>query len=197
MIVITADQIASRTTSDMVANTVDALNSSFDGKLPHRAERTVGDEIQLMVDSGATALHVIRDLSRVGRWSIGVGLGDVRMPLGASIRESNGPAFFAARDAVERAKKRATHFAVSHNPESPLAGEIEALIDLLLLLREERTGKAWRLYDLLAEGMTQGEAAKKLGVSAQATSKMSIAWSFRAEEAGTRAAAAQLDRINL
>ena len=196
MIVITADQISSRTSDDIVVATIEALNSAFGERLPQPAERTVGDEIQMVVDSGATAMAVVRDLTRSARWSVGIGVGDVRLPLGTSIRESNGPAFFAARDAVERAKKRSTHFAVSSNPASVLADEVEALIDLLLLLREDRSDKAWRLYDLLAEGMTQAEAAKKLGVSAQAASKMAIAWSFRAEEAGTRAASAQLDRMD-
>src|SRR5690606_15886850 len=135
MIVITADQVGSRTSPDLAGALVERLNQHESERLVLPAERTVGDEIQLIARTGADALSICLDLDRERDWSVGCGIGSVRLPLGATPRESTGDAFVAARKAIERAKKRPTRFALETEPANEAAHDAEALIDLLLELR--------------------------------------------------------------
>ena len=80
MFVITADQVDSRSHEDLVTEALHQLaDSAVDPVLP--ADRTVGDELQLLLADGAEALGVILQLSRTGQWSVGCGIGAVNAPL--------------------------------------------------------------------------------------------------------------------
>lgn len=167
MYVITADQVGSRSSTDLVTATLDQLN---DGTLAlaRPAERTVGDELQLVLESPRDTLDVILRLTRAGTWSVGCGVGEVRSPLPASIREATGAAFVSARAAIDRAKKSPTRFALESSDAPERAADVEALIDLVLAIRARRSPEGWQIHDLLGEGMTQVEAARRLGISPQA-----------------------------
>jgi len=193
MIVITADQIDSRSTADAAADALASLNTDSAVRLLLPADRTAGDEIQMLAASGSDALSIILGLTRSRRWSVGCGIGAVREPLPASVRESSGDAFVAARGAVDRAKKRPTRFALERLP-SPSEGEgIEALIDLLLVIRDRRSEEGWELHDLLRSGLTQADAAARLGITPQAASKRARAAELRAEEAAIAPLARLID----
>ncbi|HEV7955809.1 MAG: DNA-binding protein [Microbacteriaceae bacterium] len=196
MIVLTADQVDSRSTPDLVGTAVRDLNGNPQLRLVLPAERTAGDEIQLVPASGVDALAVILQLTRTGRWSVGCGVGPIREPLPASVRESAGEAFIAARHAVERAKKRPTRFALDTEPAGEGAQDVEALLDLLLVLRDRRSDEGWQLHDLLVTGMMQAEAASALGISPQAASKRAQAAELRAEEAVIPALARLIDDLD-
>ncbi len=185
MIVITADQRSSRTTPDAAAQAIADLARDWAGELLLAPERSAGDEIQVVVAEPGAALGILLALTRTERWSVGLGVGDIDRPLGANARESTGAAFVAARRAVERAKKRPTHFALASEPGVALAVDVEALIDLLLLLRERRTEPGWELHDLLAAGGSQVEAARTLAVTPQSVSARAHAAGLRAEQAAT------------
>src|SRR5690606_3445233 len=147
MFVITADQVDSRSHDDLVAEALGRLaDSAVTPVLP--ADRTVGDELQLLLTDGAEALEVILRLNRTGQWSIGCGVGSVNTPLPASIREASGPAFIAARKAVERAKKRPSRFALEHANAEQEATDAEALLELLLVLRSRRSPEGWEVHEL-------------------------------------------------
>jgi len=182
MIVITADQIDSRSTPDAAAGTLDQLNSDPSLGLLLPADRTAGDEIQMLAASGRDALAIILRLTRSRRWSVGCGIGAVREPLPPSVRESSGDAFVAARAAVDRSKKRPTRFALESVPDATPGTDAEAILDLLLVIRDRRSDEGWELHDLLATGLTQSDAAEKLGISPQAASKRARAAELRAEE---------------
>jgi hypothetical protein len=196
MIVLTADQRNSRATADAAGPTLARIEARWSARLHLPAERTAGDEIQMLVDSAATALEITLDLTRSGRWSVGIGVGTVRLPLGSHVRESAGAAFIAARDAVDRAKKSLTHCAVSAEPGHPLASDAESLIDLLLLLRARRTPEGWELQELLSSGLTQAEAAASLGITPQSASQRARVAGLRVEEAATVALANLLERLD-
>lgn len=182
MFVITADQVDSRDGTDLVGDALRALDArQFEPVLP--AERTVGDEIQLLLGDAADALDAILTLTRGGQWSVGCGVGDVRDPLPESIREAAGSAFVAARDAVDRAKKSPTRFALTHAHQEERGADAEALIDLVLALRSRRSDEGWRVHDLLETGITQAEAANRLGISPQAVSDRARAADLRVEYA--------------
>ena len=87
-----------------------------------------------------------------------MGIGDVEVPLPDDVRAARGPAFFEARDAVNRAKKSSSRIAVSPT-------DAEAFIRLLVELRDRRSAEGWEVYDLLATGMTQRSVAHELGIS--------------------------------
>lgn len=194
MIVITADQRQSRSTPDASTEAVRALTSNWRGQLVLPVERSAGDEIQIVTASAGAAIGIVLELTRTGRWSVGVGAGEV--DLASNARESTGPAFVAARRAVDRAKKRATHVALESEPDAPLASHLESLIDLLLLLRQRRTKPGWQLYDLLADGRTQLDAARALDITPQSVSERAITAGLRADETATVALVSLLDMLD-
>jgi len=193
MFVITVDQVDSSHTRDAVA---DALATLADRPTVLPAERTAGDEFQVLIDDAAAALSMILDLTRAGRWSVGCGVGSVRTPLPASIREAAGPAFNAARAAVDRAKKRPSRFAIEATEAMDAAARLEALIDLLLATRSRRSPEGWQLFDLLESGLTQAAAAARLGISPQAASLRAQAADLRVEGAVTAALVTLLAQLD-
>ena len=185
MFVITADQVNSRDRPDAVSDMIARLGSELGPDLPLPPDRSAGDEVQLLLADPRAVLQAILLLTRARDWSVGVGIGAVRQPLGASIRESTGPAFIAARAAVERAKRKPTRFAVEAPARTEDAADTEALLDLLLLLRRRRSEEGWELYDLLSEGLTQAMAADRLSITPQAASNRAQAADLKAEAAAT------------
>ncbi|GGF03494.1 DNA-binding protein [Mycetocola zhadangensis] len=202
MFVVTADQVGSRHSADKVAETLVALNSEHGAQLSLPADRTAGDELQLLVDDAELVLTLVLELTRNGDWSVGVGVGSVREPLPSDTREATGEAFYAARDAVTRAKKQATRFALTlagneEEPSRSIRGtDVESLVTLLLHLRERRTDGGWELFDLLSTGLTQSESADRLGITAGAASLRARAAGIRVERAASEALVRLLDTIN-
>jgi len=196
MIVVTADQIDSRSTDDAAGGAIAELNRIHGEALVLPADRTAGDEIQLLPRSGTVALEIVLALTRTRRWSVGIGVGTIRRPLGRSVRESTGDAFIAARDAVERAKRRTTRVAVTAEPARTAASDLESLLDLLLALRARRSEAGWELHDLLREGLTQAEAATRLGITPQSASKRARAADLRIERAASAPLARLIDALD-
>ncbi|HEY0261335.1 MAG TPA: DNA-binding protein [Lacisediminihabitans sp.] len=181
MFVITADQVDSRHTEDIAEATMLGIEASWGSDLLLPVDRTAGDEIQLLLEDAAATLAIVLDLTRTGGWSVGCGYGTVNLPLPAHAREANGPAFVAARDAVDAAKKRDGRFALRGPDDDHRAEDIEALVDLLLFVRARRSPQGWELYDLMVPGRTQAEAAGRLGITPQAASKRARAAAIRHE----------------
>jgi len=194
--VITADQVDSSHTRDAVADALASLASFTDRPSVLPAERTAGDEFQVLLDDAAATLATILDLTRTGRWSVGCGVGTVRTPLPVSIREAAGPAFIGARAAVDRAKKRQSRFALEATEAMDAAARLEALVELLLATRSRRSPEGWQLFDLLESGLTQAAAAARLGISPQAASLRAQAADLRVESAVTAALVTLLAQLD-
>ena len=75
--------------------------------------------------------------------------------------------------------------------------DAEALVRLLVELRDRRTDEGWEAYDLLARGLTQREAAGELGISEGAVSRRVSAAGIRAEEAALPALAKVLEHASV
>ncbi len=195
MFIITADQIDSTHLADIVGPTIALLNARYGGELALPVDRNAGDEIQALVSTSGVALAIITDLTRTGQWSVGCGVGRVRSPLPDNTREATGPGFVAARIAVEQAKRAQLRFALVGEASRDLS-DAEALIDLLLLARSRRTAEGWELFDLVASGTTQADAAAALGISPQAASQRARAAGIRTELAAIPALAAVLSRVD-
>lgn len=172
MFVITADQVGSRRDPDRTTAMVEELGARFSHRLLLPVDQTAGDEVQLVTDSAETALSIVLDTTRTDRWSVGLGVGDVRRPLPDAARKATGTAFFAARDAVAAAKRADARFALRASPlvEHPNADDVEPLIRLLLMLRERRSEAGWEAVDLAETGQQQKEIAAELGISRAAVS---------------------------
>ena len=189
MFVMTLDQKNSRSSPDGVPALLGLL-ADLPAVLPF--ERTVGDEVQGVLEDPAAvtdaALRAVRD----GRWHVGIGVGAVRLPLPAASREGAGEAFVAARSAVDRAKKSGARpgVAVEGGPAAPAA---EAVLVLLARLVQERSEAEWRILDELEPGRwgAQSEAARRLGITSQSVSKASLRAGWE-EEWAARPVAAHL-----
>lgn len=201
MFVITADQIDSRTSDDVVAAERDRINDTYEASLALPADRTAGDELQVLTADAPTALALVLELTRGRAFHVGLGVGPVRTPLPEATREASGPAFFAARDAAERAKgsgiRLAVHLQRDPRERSERADDAEALLALLLIVRERRSAAGWELYDLLQKGLTQADAAAKLGISPAAASARAKAAQLRAEAAALPALTRLLEQTEL
>lgn len=184
MFVITADQVGSRREPDRTGALVADLTEKFGDGLMLPVDQTAGDEVQLVTRSAETALAIVLDTTRTGRWSVGLGVGDIRSPVPDAARKASGSAFIAARDAVGAAKRADGRFALRAAPltTSVTVADVEPLVRLLVLLRERRTEPGWEVVELVRSGRQQKEAAAMLDISPAAVSARLKAAMWRAEE---------------
>lgn len=99
MIVLTIDQEDSRHGTDRVPELLDKLANV---RTIAGFERTVGDEVQGLLEDAAVACAAIRLTMRMGGWHIGIGIGqiddDVLAEISSgTIRTGRGSAFVRAR----------------------------------------------------------------------------------------------------
>ena len=175
--VLTVDQRGSRRAPDRVPGALAALS-----RVPTvlRFERTAGDEFQGVLDDPAVVVDAVRRLVRDGDWSIGIGAGPVQTPLPSSTRAGTGPAFLAARAAVEAAKRRPVRIAV-RGVVGESAGDAQAVLTALAALVERRSQQAWEAIDRVEAGRTQVETAGELGVTRQAVGQRLAAGGWEIE----------------
>lgn len=218
--VLTCDQHGSRRSPDAVPGALDALATFSpaghdETRTPLLApERTAGDEIQCAYSEPAGVVCAVEALTRLGGWRIGVGIGEVDHPLPESTRAARGPAFVAAREAVERARVNAGQLAVRRADEGPTvssaapatspfaagrsvvggpdyrllhpADAAEHALTLLVATLVRRTTAGWEIVELMDEGLKGRQAAERLGISESAVSQR---LTRAAHEEGVRARA--------
>ncbi|WP_157544504.1 hypothetical protein [Jonesia quinghaiensis] len=138
--------------------------------------RSVGDEVQGVLENPLAVLAVLRIAMRSGGWYVGIGIGSVNYPLPQRSADGYGHAFVHARAAVEDAKTNRGIVPVSVNAGEIDANAPQALLRLLAVIFESRSAKGWEAVDLVASpdgtanGTTQAQAASLLGVTKQALS---------------------------
>lgn len=179
MFVMTMDQRASTGGPDRVEALVEGLNAPSAHGILRPFQRTAGDEVQGVVELADTVVGIALSAARSGHWSVGIGVGAVRLPLPAETRAGAGPAFEHAREAVERAKHSSGRVAVAGptpgadqdvNQVGELLEAIEASLQLLAELEFRRSAEGQEAGRWMDAGKTQREAADELGVSQQAVS---------------------------
>lgn len=190
--VFTIDQIASRHQTDAVPDTMRTLAGLF---VRAPLTRTVGDEFQLLLDEPVSVVDAILILMRTGTWHVGVGIGAVAEPTPRDLREARGPAFLAARQAVDEAKARPDHLRIiAPEPADAEAHDAEVLLGLVLALRARRSPAGWAAAELSDEGLTQAEIGDRLGISRQAVNQRLQAAHWTLDAAARPVAARLLDR---
>lgn len=165
MFVITADQRDSRSDRDRV----DDLLESFQAVPAVRGfDRTAGDEVEGVFDDAAEVARIAVELACSGFWSVGIGIGPVEHPLPAEARAGRGRAFEAARTAVEAAKTG--RFPLSIVGESRWCSHAQTAAWHLLDLIGGRSEAGREAVALVSTGLSQSEAAGRIGISPQAVS---------------------------
>lgn len=186
MFVITADQKRSTRRGDRVPEALTALESALAtaagsgaddgaGSVALPFERTVGDEIQGVLSSPAAAVITVTTLVRLGGWRTGLGVGPVDLPLPSSTRAASGPAFLAAREAVEAASPAdlrvvrgdgGHHYGVVER-----ARQAESALWMLTVLLRRRTPEGWEIVDMAETGLSGKDIADRLDISPSAVSQ--------------------------
>ncbi len=176
-LVLTADQVNSREQPDRVPAALSALEG-LDTLLPF--DRTAGDEIQALFASPFAATQAIAGLTRLGGWRVGLGIGAIDNPLPNSTRAARGPAYLAAREALQVARRQPTGLALRfrrsvvddrYGEDDDRVRDAETALWLWRGLLSKRSQEGWELMDLLDAGQSKSAAARSLGVSASAVSQ--------------------------
>lgn len=179
--VLTVDQMHSRERGDLVSDAIDRLSpvhTTLD------FARTVGDEFQALLENPLSVVDAIVALMHTPAWHIGLGIGGVERPLPADTRAARGPAYVAARTAVDRAKREPTHLSlVAVPPAEADARDAEVVLHLLAAIWERRSDQGWHAVDLMREGLTITEAAERLEVTRQAVGQrlQAASWTLERE----------------
>jgi hypothetical protein len=211
MYVMTIDQRGSSTDVDRVPELISELR----GLTPAAFERSVGDEIQGVLERADDVVDIALHALRSGHWYVGVGIGAVQLAPAASPREGTGSGFVAARKAVEHAKTAAGQVPLSvvsgsigRGTEVPqharegarTCANAEAVLRLIGRLVQERTDAQWKVVDRLrnvqgAGGKhgSQKQVAKELGITEQSVSRAVLRSGWQEEWAGRPAAAMLLE----
>ncbi|MCU1548564.1 MAG: hypothetical protein JWO29_1515 [Arthrobacter sp.] len=214
MYVLTIDQRGSSTDVDRVPELLAELAGL---SIAGHFERSVGDEVQGVLERPEEVVEIALHALRRGRWYVGIGVGPVDLPLPASPREGSGPAFVAARLAVERAKSAAARAPLavvsgglrrgqaSVSPEDSAGvtacANAEAVLRLIGRLVQDRTAAQWKVVDVLRSVQqehtgthgTQKIAARKLGITEQSVSRALLRSGWQEEWAARPAAAMLLE----
>lgn len=190
-IVLTLDQRGSRGSGDRVAEWADALNQLYGPAMRLPFVRSAGDELQGVLGSPNALPDIVTRSLEDGGWWVGVGLGAIEH-LGSTARDSQGPAFWHARQAVETAKRR------SHPQPVAVAGEpdeaAETLgdaLNALAFLTLRRTPEQRESVRFLRRGLKNKDIAAELGVSPPAISQR-LRGAGAEEERGLRRLAATI-----
>ena len=197
MFVLTIDQRGSRIHGDKVPRILYVL-ADLDTALPF--QRSVGDEIQGVVQDPGVVVEAVARVLREQDWYIGIGMGDVDLPLPANSREASGDAFVAAREAVDKAKKTGERVPLRLQMHgeggTEWAEAAEAVLVLLGDLVRRRSKAEWRVLDALdaSPSTVQKDVAKQLSISPQAVSKAIMRSGRQEEHNGRRAAVLLLEQ---
>lgn len=214
MYVLTIDQQGSSFDVDRVPG----LISSLHRLTPVLFERSVGDELQGVVDDAAEVVDIALHALRQGFWYVGIGIGTVELASGSSPREGTGSAFVAARRAVELAKGAAHQVPLSvvagtmgrHRETQPdaqqgaqAAANAQAVLRLIGRLVQQRTAAQWRVVDQLRKYQEEGgkhgsqkQTARELGITEQSVSRAVLRSGWQEEWAARPAAEMLLDHAH-
>ncbi|GAA1160540.1 MULTISPECIES: hypothetical protein [Nesterenkonia] len=175
MFVLTADQHRSTESGERVQELLEELtpwSARWESEIVLPLERTVGDEVQILLRGAEAAVDLALTLCRTEQWAVGIGAGAVEQPLGASARASSGSAFIQARYAVERARSRTEPVPLVVQGDRPEAATAAtAVLQLLGGVVRRRADTGWEVSDLTDRGLTRAEISARLGITVSAVSQ--------------------------
>jgi SatD family protein len=152
---------------------IDELNKIYSRSLLSKFAITLGDEFQGLLLSSSLIPDLMWDVER--RFAdrelrVGVGFGTLDTPVQKYAINVDGPALHNARLAIEKAKQHRKLGGVFVG-----FGEIDEVLNgiarIMWFHRSQFTQQQAKAFDLLRRGLSQSEAAEKLGITRQAISK--------------------------
>lgn len=192
--VVTLDQ-RRRETGDLVPGLLRRL-ADLETVVPFQRAREHAVQ-GITVDPAAAVSAALAGL-RGGTWSVGIGVGPVRLetatdPEGRTGLRADGPGTVHARRAAEAAAPAGRVPVCVRADDEPAAAQAQSVLRLLGRIVALRTDAEWRVVDLLVPGARgqQKVVAAELGISPQAVSK-AVARALWQEEWDARPAAARL-----
>ncbi|GGG60732.1 transcriptional regulator [Kocuria dechangensis] len=172
------------------------LLADLDAVVPFQRARP--DALQGIVAEPHAAVAAALAGLRGGAWSVGIGVGAVRLETatdgqGRPGLRADGPGTVHARRAAEAARSGGRVPVGVAADDGPAAAHAQAVLRLLGRIVVSRTAAEWRVLDLLVPGARgqQKVVAAELGITPQAVSK-AVARSLWQEEWDVRPAAARL-----
>jgi hypothetical protein len=181
-VVLNFDQRNSSATSDLVAPTSERFNGRFASVLRLPFVRTAGDEMQAVLGNPAGLSDLLDDVLDGHAWWIGLGIGEITR-LGGSSRESAGPAFKAARDAIDAAKRdRGAPGPTVRGTPAELSESLQAALAGVAFIRAKRTDRQREVVAATRRADAQRAAAEQLGITHQAVSDALRAAGYNAEQ---------------
>lgn len=169
------DVVSSRRAADraklqeQLFRAAETCNARFEDEVAARFLVTHGDEVQGMLhDEGASDLLPIieawMDALRPHRLRFGVGYGTINTPMQELAIGMDGDAWHRAKEAVDRAdRERRQLHVIGYGDE--LDAALNALGNLLLILRSGWTDRQLQAVDHAQRAPTQSDAAKQMGVA--------------------------------
>ncbi len=184
-IVVILDQQMSSSSPDRVDEAVRRLTSAMAPGLLRKPVRTAGDEMQAVIGDPAILPSLIELDLRWGDWWLGIGIGEIES-LGETARDSRGPAFVAARAAIDAAKRRRSPpIAVSGDPPE-LSERLQGMCDVVAFLVARRTERQWQVIDVARATGSGSGAARLLDITPQTANEIIRAAGFREQQAVER-----------
>ena len=185
------------------ADPVPALLAALEGlELPLVPERTAGPDALVLAARGETALEVLLRALELGQMAVGIGIGAVRGPLPASVRELAGPAVEAAGEALGASSTTsqvplAVRAADARHADT--AADVEAVLRLIGWMVRTRNRAQRGTVQILREQpqATQAALADRLGVTQQTVSRAVKTSGWREESAAHPLAVRLLSMIDL
>lgn len=142
-----------------------------DGSFARPFARTAGDEIQALFIEPGEVVAALETFARLGVWRAGVGIGPVDLPVPDDVRAASGEALVEARRAVDAARASSVSSTVRCAGAADSAARAQAALGLLDGVWRRRRAAGWEIAQLLDDGLTQREAADRLGVTPSAVSQ--------------------------
>lgn len=177
-VAVTIDQRSSRTGDDRVPQLLVGLDEALAGRVLLPPERTAGDEVQFLCDDAPAVVDAVAAVLRMDGWRVGIGVGEVELPLPDSTRAARGPAYIAAREALSDARQSPWQLALktvggaAYGDAMTTTGrDAETSLLLLAHLCAGRTAQGWEVVDLLQGGKSVAQVADELGISPSAVSQ--------------------------
>ena len=151
---------------------------------------TTGDEFQVLLRTADVVPDII--------WSVeyglypykirfGIGRGVLHTRLEPNAISMDGPVWYRARDAVERATRDRRLGGVFAGFEGSHDEVLTNLATLLRYLREEMTEKQMEVVDQLREGLTQLEVARNIGIDRTSVTRRATGAAWRTYQVGEEA----------
>ena len=182
--VITLDLIDSRhleergLVQERIKEILISINRKFEQVIRVPFNFTLGDEVQVVLDSLDQSYSLIREFQRLfpgGKFYAGIGYGSIVTELSERSIDMDGPAFHLARASIDEVKanyeSNKSHFTslIRYSfPYDELTEIVNRYLEMVEVLKYRLTDKQREVYWLLFETETYSEIAERLDQSKSA-----------------------------